>query len=271
MGPHTSRTIKPNELRKPIVTTTSIIKKESKLEPTSPESAESADDQPVQLITNISDVDFTREYHGVEGSEYFLPSDVDEQDRLELQHYLLRHLFKGDIVRKDIKESLAKPGSKILDVGCANGWWLDSVSKVYTSAEFYGVEHRQQQQDLAESVIEKAKKLFPTAVFTVGNVVTGLPFEDNTFDVVHQRFLCLGLPTHDFPVAIRELMRITKPGGWIELVELDITGYRHGPIAKKLQEAFNAVLAPRKLDLLAGTNLVNYVAIASKKQKPRVH
>ncbi|KAJ3087603.1 hypothetical protein HK100_008318, partial [Physocladia obscura] len=39
----------------------------------------------IRLATSLSDTDLTREYHGVEDSEYFLPSDVDEQDRLELQ------------------------------------------------------------------------------------------------------------------------------------------------------------------------------------------
>ncbi|KAJ3090565.1 hypothetical protein HK100_007402, partial [Physocladia obscura] len=39
----------------------------------------------VELVSTIDDKDFTRQYHGVEESDYFLPSDSGEQSRLEIQ------------------------------------------------------------------------------------------------------------------------------------------------------------------------------------------
>ncbi|KAJ3093973.1 hypothetical protein HK100_006329 [Physocladia obscura] len=218
----------------------------------------SSPDVDVHLVTSISGADFTRQYHGVEDSEYFLPSDIGEQDRLELQHYLLRHVFKGDVIRKDIREFLETPGRKILDIGCANGWWLDSVGKVYLSAQLYGV-------DLAPNVVEAATKFLPHANFSVGNVLTGLPYPDDTFDFVHQRLLFLGLPKQQFHLAVRELIRVTKPGGWIELVEADAQPYRAGPLVETIVGAFHAVMAPKQLDFLAGTNLANYIKLAIQK------
>ncbi|KAJ3100125.1 hypothetical protein HK100_004771 [Physocladia obscura] len=105
------------------------------------------------------------------------------------------------------------PGVKTLDVGCANGWWLDSINKTYPSAELYGV-------DIATDVITAALKRLPAAKFSFANVAVGLPFDNDTFDYTHQRQLCLGLQKEEFPLAIQELIRVTKNGGWIELVEV---------------------------------------------------
>ncbi|KAJ3127383.1 hypothetical protein HK100_009781, partial [Physocladia obscura] len=250
MGPHVSRMLKEKPVSKTLITSSTPI--DTPL--ATAESSESLDAQTISLVATLDGVDFTREYHGVEDSDYFLPSDVGEQDRLELQ------VLCCDIVRDDIKKLAATPGYKILDVGCANGYWLDSIAKTYLSAELHGV-------DLAPAVIEKAAKFLPSASFTAGNVITGLPFEDNTFDYVHQRYLILGLPKHQFAVAIRELMRVTKPGGWIELVETDAVAYRGGPTADVLVGAIKKAMAPRKLDFLAGTNLVNHVKLALQTTK----
>ncbi|KAJ3112343.1 hypothetical protein HK100_002372, partial [Physocladia obscura] len=79
MGPNTSRTLRGNASRmsKEIATNSTAIT--SRIE--SPDIS----DTTIQLVTSLSESDLTREYHGVEDSEYYMPSDVDEQDRLELQ------------------------------------------------------------------------------------------------------------------------------------------------------------------------------------------
>ncbi|KAJ3078889.1 hypothetical protein HK100_010570, partial [Physocladia obscura] len=37
----------------------------------------------------------TRQYHNVPNSEYMGPNDIDEQNRLEMQHYIMRAAFDG--------------------------------------------------------------------------------------------------------------------------------------------------------------------------------
>ncbi|KAJ3141428.1 hypothetical protein HK100_006857 [Physocladia obscura] len=284
MGPNVSRAVRANFSR----TSKNVTLESATI--TSNESPDSPDTT-IRLVTSLSDNDLTREYHGVEDSEYFLPSDVDEQDRLELQFLImtvnsitcydtcskgqffklsfvclvtLNSFKRRDIVRNDIKEFLAiTPNCKILDVGCANGWWLDSIGKIYPTAELHGV-------DLAPSVIETAEKFLPKGKFFAGNVTSGLPYEDNTFDFVHQRYLVVGLQKSQFPGVIRELMRVTKPGGWIELVELDMTFSRCGPIFQNYLDKLAEVMAPREFDVLAGTNLLSYVALAAQKTRFRV-
>ncbi|KAJ3108405.1 hypothetical protein HK100_003433, partial [Physocladia obscura] len=81
-----------------------------------------------------------REYHSLTNSDYMLPSDDAEQDRLEMQHFIYRAAFQGDIFCPTVKDLAKSPGYKILDVGCAKGFWLKCVKKEYPSAEFHGVD-----------------------------------------------------------------------------------------------------------------------------------
>ncbi|MGH2480022.1 MAG: methyltransferase domain-containing protein, partial [Ktedonobacteraceae bacterium] len=55
------------------------------------------------------------------------------------------------------------------------------------------------------------------------------PFADESFDFVHQRCVADQLLTPTWPMVARELARVTRPGGWIELVELRQHASNPGP------------------------------------------
>ncbi|KAF9924297.1 hypothetical protein FBU30_005692 [Linnemannia zychae] len=83
--------------------------------------------------------------------------------------------------------------------------------------------------------------VFPTTIipencrFLQHNIVLNpLPFPDNSFDYVHQRLLVAGLKSQDWIKVLQELERVTKPGGWIELVEADGYGGNNGPCTQQL-------------------------------------
>ncbi|KAJ3138194.1 hypothetical protein HK100_012875 [Physocladia obscura] len=191
-----------------------------------------------------------REYHTLENSDYVLPNDVNEQDRLEMQHYVMRAAFKGDIVCPAAKTLLKETGGKVLDVGCAKGFWLKCVKRENPLAEYHGV-------DISRALVEGTSPDGITLQF--GNVLETLPFEDSTFDFVHQRFLVGGMPRAKFPDAIRELVRVTKPGGWIELIEGDGIVYNAGPYSQTLATALFDAFHRRGLDGYTATNLPWYV------------
>ena len=51
--------------------------------------------------------------------------------------------------------------------------------------------------------------------------ITALPADwSNMFDLVNQRLLIAGLQAKEWPVALSEYMRVLKPGGHIQLVEV---------------------------------------------------
>lgn len=62
----------------------------------------------------------------------------------------------------------------------------------------------------------------------------GLPFPDQQFDYVHQRLLVAAIPAANWPEVIHELVRVTRPGGWVELLEVGVTIERASPETTRL-------------------------------------
>ncbi|KAJ3106365.1 hypothetical protein HK100_003738 [Physocladia obscura] len=197
-----------------------------------------------------------REYNSLPNGDYLLPSDTAERDRLEIQSYILRAAFRGDIVCPAVKELANTPGYKILDVGCANGFWLKCVKKDNPVVECHGV-------DILNTLIEEACET-DGVIMQFGNVLETLPYEDNTFDFVHQRLVFGGVPRVKYPDALKELIRVTKPGGWIELVEGDGLIYNPGPYSKTFSTALSEGFHRLGRDCYAATNLPWYVKQVSK-------
>ena len=99
---------------------------------------------------------------------------------------------------------------------------------MYPKNEYYGV-------DIAP--------IFPTVNlprnvhFVSANVLTGLPFDQHTFDFVHQQLLVRNFNTKQWRTAMEELTRVTRPFGFIEFMEMDLAPYSQGPTTRKLFEA----------------------------------
>ena len=105
----------------------------------------------------------------------------------------------------------------VLDVGCGTGRWAMELATQFPSANVIGV-------DIAPPpVSEQAAPGFSADNYTFvqGNVLERLPFADRSFDFVHQRYLIMGIPANRWPGVVAELMRVTRPGGWIELIETE--------------------------------------------------
>ncbi|KAF9129179.1 hypothetical protein BGW39_004409 [Mortierella sp. 14UC] len=102
--------------------------------------------------------------------------------------------------------------------------------------------------------------VFPTTIipgncrFLQHNITLDpLPFTDSTFDYVHQRLLVAGLKPRDWVYVLQELERVTKPGGWIELVEVDGHGGNNGPMTAQLWAWIEQTLKGRGINVNIGT------------------
>ncbi|KAJ1551614.1 hypothetical protein HK405_014187, partial [Cladochytrium tenue] len=99
---------------------------------------------------------------------------------------------------------------------------------------------------------------------------------DNTFDFVYQRLLFLAIPRDKWPAVIKELARVTKPGGYIQVVEAPVRGFYYNPAkAAEVKEAYlengafgtiyhhlREMIASRGADPLAGERLAGLCAEA---------
>ena len=74
--------------------------------------------------------------------------------------------------------------------------------------------------DLAPVILPEKKP--DNVEFTEYNVLDGLPYKSNSFDFVFARILLSVFTRAQWTeLAVPEYARVTKPGGWVELMEFD--------------------------------------------------
>ena len=77
----------------------------------------------------------------------------------------------------------------------------------------------------------------PNAAFIKCDVHDGLPFPDNSFDFVWQAFLIVCIDWQAWREKVmKELIRVTKPGGYIEIMDMDAMVMNPGEIGRKLNQ-----------------------------------
>jgi SAM-dependent methyltransferase len=168
----------------------------------------------------------TRRY--LTNSNYLLPKDREEELRLNFQHYALFHALGNHYTAP-----LSFPIRTMLDVGTGTGIWAIEMAHLCRTSLVIGV-------DLDEALFKADPP--DNCVLRAGNVLTGLPFPDQLFDYTHQRLLVLAIPAEKWPGVIHELVRVTRPGGWLELVEADTQIEQAGPATTHLQGLINALV-----------------------------
>ncbi|KAI7865985.1 S-adenosyl-L-methionine-dependent methyltransferase [Mucor mucedo] len=153
-----------------------------------------------------------RTFHNEQTSTYWFPNDDEEIDRLVGQHFALKTLFNGNIPEEALVDNALpfEDGAKILDLGCGPGTWIMDVATEYPNSEFIGVD----MCDIFPNNIRPAN-----VTFQVGNVLEGLAFEDNSFDMVSLRFFILAFRTEEWAGVLKEIRRVLKPGGFMLSIE----------------------------------------------------
>lgn len=133
---------------------------------------------------------------------YLLPKDISEINRLEFQHFALRAALKGNYLAP------LKDPRQILDIGSGTGVWGREICREFPEAAVYNID------------LEATQNGTPVNYhFVSHNILEGLPFPNNSFDFVHQRLLLWAIPAKAWPPLIKEMVRVVRPGGNIEIVE----------------------------------------------------
>jgi hypothetical protein len=155
---------------------------------------------------------------------YVLPDDPLEGERLNIQHRLLRegmgnHLAPIGRPRAVLELAREFPDAQVetFDKDLLNLRQaykrLRKLNQWPTNFHFWGQETDSAQVKFGPDMLGR------------------WPYEDNAFEYVHARFINPGIPLRFWPHVLSEMLRVTRPGGWIELVEgqlatCDVPGYR---------------------------------------------
>lgn len=133
-------------------------------------------------------------------NDYTLTCNEVEKERLGVQarelycgpHFLDQYLFEQ---------------TSIIDVGCGTGDIMEYISMKVNGCQVVGIDN-----DEDKIKINISKYSQKNILFRVGDVYD-IDFPDNTFDLTYCRFLLMHLKNPND--ALKEMLRITKPGGII--------------------------------------------------------
>lgn len=181
-----------------------------------------------------------REYYPDKTLPYLLPCDEQEAERLLLQHYVIRYAFGSNTI-PPIDTTLA---GKVLDCGCGPGTWVMEMATDYPDLDFYGFD---------------ISPMYPSSIhprnahFSVGNLLDPeIPYISDSFLLVHQRNMLLGLTQEAWPGVVQDLYRCVVPGGqgWLQLSEVDPIWARPGPVSRSFLKMLNETAQTRSVDIL---------------------
>ncbi len=149
------------------------------------------------------------------------------------------------------------PGQRLLDVGCGPGTVTIDLASRVAPGEVVGL-------DRSEVVVEMAREAARAAgaanvTFQAGDV-NALPYEDDAFDVVHAHQVLQHLT--DPVAALREMRRVTRPGGIVAVRDADYSAMTWYPPSDGLDEwraLYQEVAEANRVQSDAGRMLLSWV------------
>ncbi|CAG8706689.1 12078_t:CDS:2 [Racocetra fulgida] len=90
------------------------------------------------------------------------------------------------------------------------------------------------------------------------NIHDGLPFPDDTFDFVFMSHMFTSITESQWQNVVDDLVRVAKPGGWIELMESDYINPTFGPVNREIQNQDTMLLISRGINMNIGPSVYKY-------------
>ena len=110
------------------------------------------------------------------------------------------------------------PGSRILEVGCGNGKTMSALKDSGYSVT--GI-------DFSSEAVKACKELIDGAEVLCASV-TGMPFEDGSFDGAVMFHVLENIDVPDVPNAVSELRRVLRPGSSVAVKVFSVEDMRSG-------------------------------------------
>ncbi|TGO65235.1 hypothetical protein BCON_0003g00290 [Botryotinia convoluta] len=150
--------------------------------------------------------------------EYVLTRDYLDNNRINLQHHLWIRLF-GYLIHPKI--STENPNLRIADVGTGTGIWLTDLAKsLPESVQLDGL-------DVSFDAAPPSEWLPSNLTLRQWDVKKDVPEElVGVYDIVHIRNFLFVLQNHEVLHVLGNLVRMIKPGGYLQWAEPDVASFR---------------------------------------------
>jgi len=158
------------------------------------------------LSSQIMNYEFEngRRYHAFQAGRYAFPNDEEELNRMDLENHLFFMLLGGKLHHAPLKSP-----QRILDLGTGTGIWAVEIADQYPSASVVGTDLSPVQPTMVP----------PNLKFEIDDFELEWTFQKDSFDFIHWRLLLASVS--DYPKLFRQAFQHTKPGGYMEIHEID--------------------------------------------------
>ncbi|KAJ7119622.1 S-adenosyl-L-methionine-dependent methyltransferase [Mycena epipterygia] len=158
---------------------------------------------------------------------FFSPTfNILNSFRLDEVHFALREYLDDKICFAPIYGT--SPGlTRILEIGCGSGVWAIDAATDFPDAEVVAVDL----SPLPDIPLPK------NINFQIVDVTQNLPFEEETFDVVHARLVLMHVPNGKD--VLERAAKLVKPGGWLLVDDLNMRSMveKSGPVYREKMES----------------------------------
>ncbi|MGY1636315.1 class I SAM-dependent methyltransferase [Geodermatophilus sp. SYSU D00742] len=142
---------------------------------------------------------------------------------LPLYDPMTRLLGVEQVHRRLLDQAGLRPGQTVLEIGCGTGNLLLAAKETQPGAVVVGVD-----PDLtALARAQRKARRRGLAVQLDRGHAEELPYADDSVDVVLSSFMLHHVPADQQETAVREVLRVLRPGGALHLVDADGDGHDH--------------------------------------------
>lgn len=183
---------------------------------------------------------------------YVFPKDKIEGDRLDLQHYLYKQAMGGNY-----RAPIRQPRT-ILDIACGTGIWAREMAQEFKRAQVIGFDIDRTPMEASLARLGPNGQFPPNFRFLEADALKPFPFEDESFDFTHARLIGPFVPSQRWPDVVAEMVRVTRRGGYIELVDAE-PAQTPSPSYRTLWSSVTRLLEARGLNAGSGPYLADYM------------
>lgn len=185
-----------------------------------------------------------RSTKSLQGSDTEFNFSVQEHNIRTRYEIAIKDIFESNF-SSPVEDILTLNG-KVLEIGCGTGTWLVNMAYEYPNSEFVGLEVK------SDIIIPRN---FPKNLTIIKDTLS-LPYDDDEFDFLKMGELIFRVTEVEYEYMIKEMIRVTKRGGWIEINEPHLIPPKRSSLTK-LVNAYKEIVELRGIN----TNLIEKIQL----------